>query len=136
MDAIAFLTSPGIQDLTRSFQRRRCGRCQATRKQGGIRMQTWSDPAVTQEYMDFLTGENQREMKRDCRSTIVGRGRLGNFLFSRGDGTDLVIGRDETIPEDAPAGPIYLCTRNDELQSIVEGCPESRRDDLVFVLDA
>eukprot|EP00171_Calliarthron_tuberculosum_P013899 IDg13899t1 len=82
--------------------------------------------------MDFLTGENQREMATDCASTIVGSGRLGNFLRTQGDGSDLVVLRGEAIPADAP-GPVYLCTRNDALESIIESCPPSKRDDLVFL---
>lgn len=95
-------------------------------------MQTWSDPSVTQDYMDFLSGVNQREQKADCTSTIVGMGRIGNLLRSLGDGTDKIITRGEEIPPDAP-GPIYLCTRNDSLEQLVSRCPEPRREDLVFL---
>lgn len=95
-------------------------------------MQTWSDPAVTKEYMDFLGNINQREMMKDCASTIVGAGRMGNFLSQVGHVGDLVIRRGQTIPEDAP-GPVYVCTRNDDLKDIIESCPESKKEDLVFV---
>lgn len=97
-----------------------------------IRMQTWSDPAVTKEYFDFLSGVNQRELKSDCTSTIVGDGRIGNFLFSKGNGDDLVIRRGDSIPPDAP-GPVYLCTRNDDLEEILLNCPEEKKEDLVFI---
>lgn len=95
-------------------------------------MQTWSDPAVTQEYFDFLSNVNQRDLKKDCSSTIVGMGRIGNFLREQGLGDDLVIRRGQSIPEDAP-GPVYLCTRNDDLEDIIENCPPSKREDLVFL---
>lgn len=95
-------------------------------------MQTWSDPAVTKEYMDFLEGVNQRADTCDCTSTIVGHGRIGNFLREMGSGKDLVIGRGERIPENAP-GPVYLCTRNDDLEDIILACPEKKKQDLVFL---
>lgn len=97
-----------------------------------VKCNVWSDPAVTQEYMDFLSGENQRELASDCASTIVGHGRLGNFIRSQGDGSDVVVLRGECIPDDAP-GPVYLCTRNDELEGIIQQCPASKREDLVFM---
>lgn len=95
-------------------------------------MQIWSDPAVTKEYMDFLSNINQRDFKKDCTSTIVGSGRIGSFLREQGPGDDLVITRGQSIPEDAP-GPVYLCTRNDDLEDIIENCPPSKREDLVFL---
>lgn len=82
--------------------------------------------------MDFLAGKNQREDTQDCTSTIIGSGRLGNFLREMGNGDDLVIRRGQSIPEDAP-GPIYVCTRNDDLEDIILNCPESKKEDLVFV---
>lgn len=102
------------------------------RTRDGLRMQTWSDPAVTQEYMDYLGGVNQREDKKDCTSTIVGNGRIGNFLFRQGPGDDLILSRGESIPKDAP-GPVYVCTRNDDLEDIILNCPDEKREDLVFV---
>ncbi|KAI0563202.1 hypothetical protein FGB62_44g125 [Gracilaria domingensis] len=118
----------------RAFVSNRCvaERSVSRKSQSSVRMQTWSDPAVTQEYMDFLSGENQREDTTDCQSTIVGLGRIGEFLRSQGDGTDLVILRGEEIPPDAP-GPVYLCTRNDDLEEIIKKCPPEKKDDLVFL---
>lgn len=95
-------------------------------------MQTWSDPAVTREYMEYLSGINQRVDTTDCQSTIVGTGRIGEFLKANGDGTDLIIKRGEAIPADAP-GPVYLCTRNDDLEDIIINCPDEKKDDLVFM---
>lgn len=97
-----------------------------------IKMQTWSDPAVTKEYLEFLSGINQRELKSDCKSTIVGDGRIGNFLLQQGSGDDLVIRRGDAIPPDAP-GPVYVCTRNDDLEDIILNCPEEKKEDLVFL---
>lgn len=96
-----------------------------------VRMQTWSDPAVTREYFDYLEGRNQREETTDCQSTIVGTGRIGSLLAKYGT-DDLMIKRGEAIPSDAP-GPVYVCTRNDDLDDIIASCPEEKREDLVFV---
>lgn len=95
-------------------------------------MQTWSDPAVTKEYFDFLSGVNQRVDTQDTTSTIVGEGRMGDFFRSQGDGTDLVIRRGQAIPPDAP-GPVYVCTRNDDLEDIILNCPDEKKSDLVFI---
>ena len=97
-----------------------------------MRMQTWSDPAATQEYFDFLSGVNQIEDTTDCQSTIVGAGRIGSFLFEQGGGDDLIIRRGQSIPPDAP-GPVYLCTRNDDLEDIITSCPPEKLKDLVIL---
>ena len=39
--------------------------------------------------------------------------------------------RGGSIPADG-SGPIYVCTRNDALKSVIDGCPANRRGDLVF----
>lgn len=134
---MAFISSFPVQPRNGAFLQCEARRRLVTQRQrasGGlnIRMQTWSDPAVTQEYFDFLSGVNQREMRKDCTSTIVGAGRIGNFLREAGNGDDLVIRRGQPIPEDAP-GPVYVCTRNDDLEEIIVNCPESKKEDLVFI---
>lgn len=62
-------------------------------------------------------------------TTIVGSGRIGTALAQMGDA--IVIRRGEAIP--ANDGPIYVCTRNDDLDAVVEATPPARREDLVFV---
>eukprot|EP00850_Spirogloea_muscicola_P005361 SM000024S07823 [mRNA] locus=s24:779170:780915:+ [translate_table: standard] len=47
-------------------------------------------------------------------------------------GGDAAIGRGQAIPE-ASAGPIFVCTRNDALDAIVDATPQPRRPDLVFL---
>jgi hypothetical protein len=47
------------------------------------------------------------------------------------NGVQVVIRRNEPIT--GPAGPIVVCTRNDDLQSIVEATAADRREDLVFI---
>ena len=65
--------------------------------------------------------------------TIIGaNGRIGNLFKSLNGDSDILIGRDDSIPEDGK-GPVYVCTRNDALAGIVNQCPEARRPDLVFM---
>ena len=63
--------------------------------------------------------------------TIVGGGRIGGLLS--GGGPNLLLGRDDTIPPDGEGTPIFVATRNDALEGIVESCPENRRKDLVLL---
>ena len=62
--------------------------------------------------------------------TVVGYGRVGSLLA---DGTKCtIVGHDDFI-DAAGTGPIYVATRNDSLDEIVEKCPQVRRKDLVFI---
>ena len=61
---------------------------------------------------------------------IVGSGRIGGLLAKAGN--CVVIGRNDSIDPDS-IGPILVTTRNDALDSIVDGCPENRKKDLVFM---
>ena len=63
---------------------------------------------------------------------VVGAGRVGQALERMGHGRDMVVKRGENVPEDS-TGPIFVCTRNDVLGSIVDATPPSRREDLVFI---
>eukprot|EP00240_Pyramimonas_obovata_P006478 CAMPEP_0118932514 /NCGR_PEP_ID=MMETSP1169-20130426/10467_1 /TAXON_ID=36882 /ORGANISM="Pyramimonas obovata, Strain CCMP722" /LENGTH=306 /DNA_ID=CAMNT_0006875183 /DNA_START=58 /DNA_END=978 /DNA_ORIENTATION=- len=65
-------------------------------------------------------------------AVIVGGGRVGNALFDLGDGSDTVVRRGEKIPA-GTSGPIFVCTRNDVLEGIIDECPPERREDLVFL---
>ncbi|CAG9466041.1 unnamed protein product [Pedinophyceae sp. YPF-701] len=65
--------------------------------------------------------------------TIIGGGRVGEALAGMGPGGDVVVRRGESLPANAPEGPIVVCTRNDVLDEIVDKCPEERRKDLVFI---
>jgi hypothetical protein len=62
--------------------------------------------------------------------TIIGGGRVGQAISEMGQ-NDVVLGRGQPI--EGPAGPIIICTRNDDLAAIVEATPPSRRKDLVFI---
>jgi hypothetical protein len=43
-----------------------------------------------------------------------------------------IVRRGEKIPA-GTTGPIFICTRNDVLEGIIEDCPPERREDLVFL---
>jgi len=64
--------------------------------------------------------------------TIVGGGRVGSALADMGSGMDVVISRGHPV-QGAPAGPIIVCTRNDDLAAVIEATPLDRREDLVFI---
>eukprot|EP00195_Chlamydomonas_chlamydogama_P007584 CAMPEP_0202907694 /NCGR_PEP_ID=MMETSP1392-20130828/43520_1 /ASSEMBLY_ACC=CAM_ASM_000868 /TAXON_ID=225041 /ORGANISM="Chlamydomonas chlamydogama, Strain SAG 11-48b" /LENGTH=263 /DNA_ID=CAMNT_0049596709 /DNA_START=187 /DNA_END=978 /DNA_ORIENTATION=- len=62
--------------------------------------------------------------------TIVGGGRVGLALADMGT-SDVVVKRGESVH--GPPGPIIVCTRNDDLQAVVDLTPPNRREDLVFI---
>ncbi|CAM9155367.1 unnamed protein product, partial [Phaeothamnion confervicola] len=62
---------------------------------------------------------------------IVGKGRIGNALWDMGGRTAMLVGRTDPIP--AGEGPIYVCTRNDDLEDVIARTPAGRRQDLVFL---
>ncbi|KAK1861882.1 hypothetical protein I4F81_004461 [Pyropia yezoensis] len=90
-----------------------------------------SDPKPVQDYFKYLQNELPPATK-DMPSTIIGNGRIGNLLAKYGEGRDTIIGRGDSIPTEGD-GPIYVCTRAEDLEAIIAACPESRRDDLVFL---
>lgn len=59
-------------------------------------------------------------------AVVVGGGRVGQALLSMGPpGGDVLVGRGEKVPDDA-RGPILVCTRNDDLDAVLEATPKSR----------
>lgn len=94
-------------------------------------MQVNSDPKPVQDYFKYLQNELPPATK-DMPSTIVGTGRIGSLLAKYGEGRDTIIGRGDTIPADG-TGPIYVCTRAEDLEAVITACPKGRRDDLVFL---
>mmetsp|Transcript_5492 Transcript_5492/g.7601 ORF Transcript_5492/g.7601 Transcript_5492/m.7601 type:complete len:385 (-) Transcript_5492:237-1391(-) len=64
---------------------------------------------------------------------IIGGGRIGSYLYESNGGKDLLLSsRSQTLPPNG-AGPIYICTRNNDLAAIIESTPLERREDLVFL---
>ncbi|EPS69284.1 hypothetical protein M569_05481 [Genlisea aurea] len=70
-------------------------------------------------------------MANPTPAVIVGGGRVGRALRDMGGGDDVLIGRGESVPVDF-AGPIFVCTRNRDLDAVLDSTPESRWSDLVF----
>jgi len=66
-------------------------------------------------------------------AVIFGGGRVGQALKEMGEGQDVILKRHDPWPEDAPEGPIFVATRNDALDAVIEKVPEDRREDLVFM---
>ncbi|KAL2321479.1 hypothetical protein Fmac_025858 [Flemingia macrophylla] len=64
-------------------------------------------------------------------AVIVGGGRVGRALQEMGTGQDLLVRRGESVPLNFE-GPIFVCTRNDDLESVLQATPPSRWPDLVF----
>ena len=59
--------------------------------------------------------------------TIVGGGRVGAALAAMGGGADAVVRRGEPVSRGLAQGPIVVCTRNDDLQAVVDATPPERR---------
>lgn len=66
-------------------------------------------------------------------AVIVGRGRVGDALTRMGRGYDVVVKRGDPWPENAPEGPIYICTRNDALKGVIDMIPKERHEDIVLI---
>ncbi|XP_004303221.1 PREDICTED: uncharacterized protein LOC101295056 [Fragaria vesca subsp. vesca] len=64
-------------------------------------------------------------------AVIVGGGRVGKALNDMGSGDDLLVKRGEPVPLDFE-GPIMVCTRNDDLEAVLQSTPRPRWNDLVF----
>ena len=67
--------------------------------------------------------------------TIIGAGRIGQLFASVHEilpETEItLLRRGET--EVSNTGPILICTRNDDLQEIVDFIPKQRHPDLIFI---
>ena len=58
-------------------------------------------------------------------AVIVGGGRVGKALNDMGSGDDLLVKRGEPVPLDFE-GPIMVCTRNDDLEAVLQSTPQPR----------
>ncbi|KAF5825597.1 hypothetical protein DUNSADRAFT_8187 [Dunaliella salina] len=58
---------------------------------------------------------------------IVGGGRVGEALANMGGNIDTIVRRGEKVPDGEAGTPIIVCTRNDDLASVVQVTPENRR---------
>ena len=65
---------------------------------------------------------------------IVGGERIGSFIYESNKNNDILLSsRSDPFPAENSFGPIYLCTRNDDLEAIIMKTPNNRRADLVFL---
>lgn len=71
--------------------------------------------------------------KKVAPAVIVGGGRVGRALQEMGSGDDVLVKRGEAVPVDFE-GPILVCTRNDDLDAVLEATPQSRWKGLNFTL--
>lgn len=65
-------------------------------------------------------------------AVIVGGGRVGRALQNMGNGDDLLVKRGESVPLDFK-GPILVCTRNDDLEAVLENTPQSRWNGMLYL---
>lgn len=71
-------------------------------------------------------------MSADRPSIVFGGGRIGSLLHSLGGHPDdVLLRRGDPFPSSPADGPIYVTTRNDDLQGVIDSTPENRRRDLV-----
>ncbi|XP_031279467.1 uncharacterized protein LOC116137912 isoform X1 [Pistacia vera] len=89
-----------------------------------------STPAKFAKYTPIFAMANTTATKV-APAVIVGGGRVGRALQDMGNGQDLIVKRGEPVPLDFE-GPILVCTRNDDLEAVLEVTPKSRWNDLVF----
>lgn len=59
--------------------------------------------------------------------TIVGAGRVGEALAAMGAGHDVLVRRGQPVAAGLEGGPIVVCTRNDDLQAVLDATPPARR---------
>ena len=85
--------------------------------------------------------DSDNNKDNNYKTIVIGGGRIGSLIANNNgnnndDDDTLLLGRNDpiatSIDEDGE-GPIFIATRNDVLDSLVEGCPERRKKDLVFL---
>lgn len=65
---------------------------------------------------------------------IIGGGRIGSHLFESNMKKDILLSsRSDPFPTSSSSGPIYICTRNNDLEAIIARTPQNRLEDLVFL---
>lgn len=72
-------------------------------------------------------------MSSITNGAIIGGGRIGTQLFEGYEKKDIFLSsRSDVLPADG-SGPIYVCTRNNDLDAIIESTPDDRKQDLIFL---
>ena len=104
-----------------------CGATSSSPGGGGVRHR--STPT---DLSSLSSSSSSSSPSPEEKSIVIGGGRIGSLLSS---GATLLGRADPLSASIDPdgSGPIFVATRNDVLHSIVDGCPASRRKDLVFL---
>ena len=80
----------------------------------------------------FAAVEGMTKGSMVTKGVIVGGGRIGSLIWTLNGQQDRLLKRDEKLTAEE-TGPVYVCTRNSDLENIIETCPANRREDLVFL---
>ena len=63
---------------------------------------------------------------------IIGGGRIGDLMYVSNGERDVYLNKRGMDIPNTP-GPIYICTRNNDLDEIIEKTPKNKLEDLVFL---
>ncbi|GAV91700.1 hypothetical protein CFOL_v3_35090 [Cephalotus follicularis] len=88
-------------------------------------------PHITKPTCKIIRNTQKIAMAAVAPAVIVGGGRVGRALQDMGKGDDLLVKRGDAVPLHFE-GPILVCTRNDDLDAVLDATPRSRWNDLVF----
>ena len=97
----------------------------------------WTNAKISRGMTSTLSSQTKLEASEagnnDAPSfyTVIGGGRIGSLLHQ--DGKSLLLKRGDKIPADNEGTPIFIATRNDSLDGIIDECPGNRLKDLVFL---
>ncbi|GMH35827.1 hypothetical protein BSKO_03695 [Bryopsis sp. KO-2023] len=98
--------------------------------------------ALTQIPTRYSFSSRPRKLTMACRAqglieetvTIVGGGRVGSALKDMcANKVDVVKRGGKVAADGSGSGPIIVCTRNDDLQAVLDATPPERHEDLVFI---
>ncbi len=109
-----------------------CGATSSSPGGGGVRNRSTPTDSYSLSSSSSSSSSPSSPSPEEGKSIVIGGGRIGSLLSS---GATLLGRADPLSTSIDPdgSGPIFVATRNDVLHSIVDGCPASRRKDLVFL---
>lgn len=94
-------------------------------------MAVWSDSRATLDYQNLLAGKAQTRLA-DGPSVVIGDEPLASYIAAMAPGEpDLHLPNNAAIPE--RPGPIYVMVPPSQLPALLQRCPDSKKEDLVFV---
>ena len=108
-----------------------CGATSSSPGGGGVRHRS-APTDLSSSSSSLSSSSSSSSPSSEEKSIVIGGGRIGSLLSS---GATLLGRADPLSTSIDPdgSGPIFVATRNDVLRSVVDGCPASRRKDLVFL---